>query len=102
MNISPLYSCLYLSLSLSHRLSVCLSPFPGFALIAFWGRFLLPLPYRIPILGVMGKPIEVTQCDNPSDQEVDRVHAILLEEMVKLFDRHKADYGWGDKTLVIT
>mmetsp|Transcript_22471 Transcript_22471/g.32800 ORF Transcript_22471/g.32800 Transcript_22471/m.32800 type:complete len:365 (-) Transcript_22471:96-1190(-) len=73
----------------------------GFALILFWGRFFLPLPYRIPIVGVMSKPIPVTKCENPSNEEVDRVHALLLEEMVKLFDEHKASYGWADKKLII-
>ena len=73
----------------------------GFATILFWGRFLLPLPYRIPIVGVMAKPIPVTKCENPSAEDVDRVHAILVEEMVKLFDEHKEAYGWGDKTLIV-
>jgi hypothetical protein len=49
----------------------------------------------------MAKPIPVVQCDDPSDEEVDRVHTILLSEMVSLFDAHKEAYGWGDKTLVI-
>eukprot|EP01031_Cornospumella_fuschlensis_P044562 gene44562-54498_t len=62
----------------------------GFGLILFWGRFFLPVPYRVPIVGIMAKPIEVPHTDSPSDEEVDKYHKILMDEMVKLFDKHKA------------
>jgi 2-acylglycerol O-acyltransferase 2 len=70
-------------------------------LIFFWGRFGLPIPYRVPIVGVMSKPIVVPQKDDPSDEEVEHYHNILMEEMVKLFDKHKANYGWANKQLII-
>ncbi len=73
----------------------------GIALIAFWGRFLLPIPYRVPIVGIMAKPIEVPKKENPTDEEIQHYHNILLDEMVKLFDKHKAAYGWGNKRLII-
>jgi 2-acylglycerol O-acyltransferase 2 len=50
----------------------------------------------------MSKPITVIKCPTPSNEEIDRVHAILVEEMVKLFDKHKAAYGWADKKLIVT
>jgi hypothetical protein len=74
---------------------------PGFAVILFWGRFFLPVPYRVPVFGVMDEPIPVTQCDNPSDEEVERLHSLLMDRMVALFDKHKAAYGWGNKRLLI-
>lgn len=70
-------------------------------MIAFWGRFLLPIPYRVPIVGIMSKPIEVPKKENPTDEEIQHYHNILLDEMVKLFDKHKAAYGWGNKRLII-
>lgn len=73
----------------------------GFATILFWGRFFLPIPYRTPIVGVMAKPIPVVQCDNPSNEEIDRLHEQLLVAMQELFDSHKNAYGWGDKKLLI-
>jgi hypothetical protein len=31
----------------------------GFATIIFWGRFLIPVPFRVPLVGVTGSPIRV-------------------------------------------
>ncbi|RYH10722.1 hypothetical protein EON65_39335 [archaeon] len=73
----------------------------GFGLILFWGRFFLPVPYRVPIVGIMAKPIDVPHTDTPTDEEVDKYHTILMDEMVKLFDKHKSKYGWGNKKLII-
>ncbi len=75
--------------------------FAGVALIVFWGRFGLPIPYRVPIVGAMGKPIPVPLKEDPSDAEIDAVHAELLGAMVALFDEHKAAYGWANKKLII-
>jgi len=73
----------------------------GFALILFWGRFYLPLPYRVPIVGVMGRPIHVEQNNNPSDEEVLKVHELLMNKMKEVFDKHKDKYGWSHKNLII-
>jgi 2-acylglycerol O-acyltransferase 2 len=73
----------------------------GFATVLFWGRAGTPVPYRRPLLGVMGTPIRVERCAVPDDAEVDRIQAVLCQRMVALFDKHKAKYGWEDKQLII-
>lgn len=73
----------------------------GFALIIFWGRFGLPIPYRVPIVGAMAKPIAVPKKEDPTPEEIERVHQQLMDAMVELFDQHKEAYGWGHKKLVI-
>lgn len=73
----------------------------GFATIVFWGRFGLPVPYRIPILGVMSAPIPVPKKEDPTEQELQEYHQLLMDRMVALFEEHKHYYGWGDKKLVI-
>jgi 2-acylglycerol O-acyltransferase 2 len=90
-----------LCISFKYNYVYCCCYYVGFALIIFWGRFFLPVPYRIPIVGVLAKPIEVEKKENPTDEEINAVHALLLTRMTELFDKHKAQYGWADKKLVI-
>jgi hypothetical protein len=73
----------------------------GGALVVFWGRMLLPIPYRVPIVGVMAAPISVPLKETPTDDEIDAVHDVLMQKMVTLFDEHKHAYGWGSKKLII-
>lgn len=74
----------------------------GFALILFWGRLGLPIPYRVPILGAVGVPIEVPKCDGePTKEDIETYHAKLLTGEAELFDDTKALYGWQDKSLVV-
>jgi hypothetical protein len=73
----------------------------GFALILFWGRFGLPLPFRVSVVGAFGDPIEVEMNQDPTPEQVDAVHELLMSKMVELFDDHKARVGWGHKRLVI-
>ena len=61
----------------------------------------LPIPYRVPILGAMGPPIEVVQADQPTDEYVQEILDKLVVEMEILFNDQKANYGWADKRLVI-
>lgn len=49
----------------------------------------------------MAKPIPVPKKDNPTQEEIDKLHQQLMDAMVKLFDDHKADYGWANKKLII-
>ena len=75
----------------------------GFALILIYGRFMLPIPYRIPVLGVMGKkiPTEQMKCEEPTIEQIDEIQAILLKDMQELFERYKGLYGWEETELMI-
>jgi 2-acylglycerol O-acyltransferase 2 len=75
----------------------------GFALILVYGRFFLPIPWRKPVLAVMGKsiPTHQIQCEDPTPEQIETIQAVLLEEMEALFDRYKHLYGWEDKKLII-
>ncbi|XP_034972276.1 2-acylglycerol O-acyltransferase 2 [Zootoca vivipara] len=51
------------------------------------------IPYRRPIRTVVGKPIRVEKCPNPSQDDVDKLHEVYMEELCKLFEEHKLKYG---------
>ena len=78
----------------------------GVALPIAWGpSFLLPLlPEPHPLDVCMGEPIPVPKsaADEPTSEEIDRVHAKYLAAIQSVFDRNKAKYGCKDKTLKIT
>ena len=39
--------------------------------------------------------------DAPSQSEIDCYHSFLLDSFKETFDKHKAAYGWSQKTLMI-
>ncbi|XP_036987411.2 2-acylglycerol O-acyltransferase 2 [Artibeus jamaicensis] len=51
------------------------------------------LPYRRPITTVVGKPIEVQQVTQPSQEQVDELHRHYMDELCKLFEAHKLKYN---------
>lgn len=75
----------------------------GFALILIFGRFGCPVPYRVPIMAVMGKsiPTKHMKCDEPTLEQMDEIQEVLLRDMQTLFDKYKGLYGWDDKQLII-
>jgi len=75
----------------------------GLALILIHGRFGLPIPFRVPILAVLGKPIKTFDIKNeePTMEQIEKIQGLLLEEMQDIFDRYKELYGWKDKRLII-
>ena len=75
----------------------------GFALIVFYGRFGLPIPFRSPVLAVKGKGIPTfhIKCEEPTDEQISAIQNQLIDDMQKLFDDHKHMFGWDDKKLVI-
>ncbi|XP_038617985.1 2-acylglycerol O-acyltransferase 2 [Tachyglossus aculeatus] len=54
------------------------------------------LPYRRPIYTVVGKPIEVEKKTNPTEEEVDQLHQLYMEELYNLFEAHKTKYNVPD------
>uniref|UniRef100_K3X4M3 Acyltransferase n=1 Tax=Globisporangium ultimum (strain ATCC 200006 / CBS 805.95 / DAOM BR144) TaxID=431595 RepID=K3X4M3_GLOUD len=76
-----------------------------FPLIVFWGRFLW-LPKKLPegkTFGVVyGKPIPTTLNTDPSDDEVQAMHAQYVAEVERIFEQYKVKFGYdADETLVI-
>lgn len=68
------------------------------------GRFGLPLPRELPIFLVHGHPIQVPKTkkgDPDFEKHVDALHEAVVQELQGLYDRHKVEYGWGDKPLSI-
>lgn len=75
----------------------------GFGLIFVFGRFGLPIPIRMPCLGVAGKsiPTHHIQCDEPTDKQVKEIQDLLIQREQEVFAKYKHLYGWEDKHLII-
>ncbi|CAG2170993.1 unnamed protein product [Oppiella nova] len=59
------------------------------------------IPRRRPVTTVVGKPIDVPKVDNPSDDEINRLHKQYIKSLEKLFNDNKCKYGFNDVELVI-
>ena len=76
----------------------------GFGFALFYGRFGTLMPFAKPITTVVGQPIPVqkwTLSDTPPIEQVEKVLSIYCDELRKLYDDHKHDYGYGDVPLEI-
>lgn len=75
----------------------------GFAAIIIFGRFGIPIPYRVPVLCVMGKAVPTfqIQCEEPTMEQVKAIQEQLLKGMQETFNEHKALYGWDEAHLII-
>ncbi|CAJ0588080.1 unnamed protein product [Cylicocyclus nassatus] len=48
------------------------------------------LPHRRPITTVMGAPIRVDRLENPSEEDIDKLHAKYCKALTELFEAHKS------------
>ncbi|WVR08931.1 hypothetical protein IAU60_005990 [Kwoniella sp. DSM 27419] len=72
----------------------------GFTLPLFYGRGLFNynyglMPFRHPIVSVVGKPIRVKKDTNPSDEAVQEMQHLYIEELMRIWDRYKDLYARG-------
>uniref|UniRef100_W5KNF2 Acyltransferase n=1 Tax=Astyanax mexicanus TaxID=7994 RepID=W5KNF2_ASTMX len=51
------------------------------------------MPYRKRITTVVGKPIKVVKNEKPSNEELNALHQLYMEELSQLFEEHKAKHG---------
>ena len=68
-----------------------------FGLPMFWGRGVFNytlglMPLRKPIFTVIGKPILVEKNEHPSEDEINKLHAKYVQELINLFEEHKDKY----------
>jgi 2-acylglycerol O-acyltransferase 2 len=78
---------------LSVKMDVALTPFFG---RGYW--FLGP-PHRVAVCVCCGEPIQCPKIEEPTQQEIDKYHGLLMKGYQQVFNQHKEAYGWGDKTL---
>ncbi|CBN75192.1 mono-or diacylglycerol acyltransferase type 2 [Ectocarpus siliculosus] len=69
------------------------------SLVLFWGRWGLPIPFKVPLTFAFGETLDIEKNLSPSDEQVDAVHARFCEALADVFDRYKGTYGWGDTKL---
>lgn len=75
------------------------------SLVLWLDRFNIPygiFPIASPIVVAIGPPIDVQKVPNPTEAQVDELHAKYLQSYQELFDRHKSKLGteWAKKTLL--
>ncbi|XP_060941575.1 diacylglycerol O-acyltransferase 2-like [Limanda limanda] len=79
--------------SLRRRIQDLFKNIMGFAPCLFAGEHFVILPYRIPVITVVGSPIPVPKRVAPTEEEVDHYHRIYIEALCKLFHEHKVSCG---------
>jgi len=50
------------------------------------------MPYRKPIYTVVGKPIRVQKCEEPTDEQVTALHELYEQGLIDLFEENKLKY----------
>eukprot|EP00191_Tetraselmis_sp_GSL018_P003221 CAMPEP_0177604592 /NCGR_PEP_ID=MMETSP0419_2-20121207/16208_1 /TAXON_ID=582737 /ORGANISM="Tetraselmis sp., Strain GSL018" /LENGTH=217 /DNA_ID=CAMNT_0019098601 /DNA_START=474 /DNA_END=1127 /DNA_ORIENTATION=+ len=76
---------------MKYRLMANKYQFPG---AVFLGKFCSWLPDpNVELITVIGTPLELPHISEPSADDVDKYHALYLEHLRKLFNKHKGQYA---------
>ncbi|KAJ1455085.1 diacylglycerol acyltransferase-domain-containing protein [Pelagophyceae sp. CCMP2097] len=74
----------------------------GVSLTVFWGRWGLPLPRRKKMVYVRGFPLGLPHIPEPTDEDVDKWHAVYCDELKALYDHYKQfNPDYAHKPLVL-
>lgn len=72
-----------------------------FAPLVFWGVGGGPVPFGVPLTIVLGKPLEVAQKSDPTEDEVSELQRQFLAEMSRIYEKYKVQLGAKDIELLI-
>lgn len=50
------------------------------------------IPFKHPLVTVIGQPIKVERVDNPSQEQIDNLHSVYIAKLQDLYDAHKNEY----------
>lgn len=73
----------------------------GYLPMMIWGQFGSPLPRRVPVTVVVGKPIPVPKVENPSEEMVTEYLQRFISGLQGVFDRYAADFGHPNTELIV-
>lgn len=92
--VVPMYAFgedrLYRTLGLGRGLRLWMVRRLKVALVLALGRWGTPWPRRSPLVGVVGRPLDLGHHPSPTREQVDEAHAKYVRALMDLFDRHKA------------
>jgi 2-acylglycerol O-acyltransferase 2 len=72
----------------------------GVAVPLCFGAYGLPAaPFKRPLDIVIGQPIYFDRCPEPTNEQVIEAHQKYMDALQALFDKHKAEFGYGDRVL---
>jgi len=64
------------------------------SLVFYYGRYFLPVPYRVPLLMVVGPPVAVRQNPAPTNEEIQETLNRFIQALEQLYHQYKHLYGW--------
>ncbi|XP_004694511.1 PREDICTED: acyl-CoA wax alcohol acyltransferase 1 [Condylura cristata] len=84
-----------------YKFQSCFRRIFGFYCCIFYGQGFRPgsiglLPYKLPIITVVGEPLPLPKIEKPSQEVVNKYHTLYMEALHKLFDQHKTQYGFSE------
>lgn len=82
----------YWQLNLPHSIALWLNKYKIPATI-FIGKFFFLPNNDIDITVVISKPIQLPHIESPTNEDVDKYHAIYLKEIEALYERNKSKYS---------
>ena len=72
------------------------------ALAMGWGAWWCPLlPKKVKLTSCVGRPIPVTQIDDPTPKQVDELQEEYIRGLKEVFDLNKKQLGYGDQELIL-
>ncbi|EOD11289.1 hypothetical protein EMIHUDRAFT_452421 [Emiliania huxleyi CCMP1516] len=94
---------LYRSVGAGKRLRMWLLRRCGFVVPLFYGAWWCPLLPRadVAVHTVVGAPLQLPRIAEPTAEQVTAYHALYVEALTRLFDDHKARFGYADRRLEV-
>ncbi|KAJ3284869.1 Diacylglycerol O-acyltransferase 2 [Rhizoclosmatium sp. JEL0117] len=63
----------------------------GVSPVLAYGRYGV-VPFRRPVNVVVGEPLQCPKIEHPTNEEVEKYHALYVEALQKLYEKHKDEY----------
>lgn len=79
-----------------------LSRWMGIGIVLFYGRYYMSLPFKSRMTVVIGRPIEVErQSEGVEEEAVEKYLNRFIGEMVRMYEAHKVEAGYGETELIV-
>ncbi|KAJ2860154.1 diacylglycerol O-acyltransferase 1 [Coemansia aciculifera] len=85
--------------TLTHRFEMAIKSVCGFTVLLFYGRNFCFTPFKTQLTSVVGRPIRVQMNRDPSPEDITHYHTLYVEELSRIYAKHKPKYAPNDADL---